>query len=172
MVKISDESAERILLMARNGHGRNAIARAVGCSVGTVTNITRKHGVTFDASAVKAAAESRRAQCASIRAELELGLLEDARRLRAQVFSPYEYVELGTVKTGDHQSQEWFTYEAEKPLPADQLKLVQAVGIAVDKSQRIADAASDAGVEHAKSMLAGLLESLGEKWAETQAAEA
>ena len=70
------------------GLSRNAIAAELGRSPATVTKLARDAGVTFDRSATAAATAAKQADNRALRAELERGLLEDVRRMRAQMFAP------------------------------------------------------------------------------------
>ena len=144
----------------------------MGISAGSVTNITKAAGVSFDRTATEQAVRSRKIDLAARRAELELQLLEDAARIRLQLFGPIEYTELGSWRSSEGAGgAEWHSRTAEQPVPADQLKLLQAVQVAVNTSQRIADAAGDGDTEDAKAMLVQLFGMLGEQWRQLQAAD-
>lgn len=173
MSRITDEQRDLAISMARNGQGRNAIARVVGISVGSVTNIIRDAGLSFDRAATEQATKARKVEMAERRAALELDYLEDAQRLRRLLWTETEYRDLGSFADADggRKYSQYVSYLAPHPIPADQLKLMQASTTAVTASQKIADAASDQGTEAAKSMLAGLQEMLGNAWRELQAAD-
>lgn len=173
MPAISDDQRADVLRRARAGEHRNQIAKAVGISAGSVTNITKAAGVSFDRSATELAVRSRKIDLAARRAELELQLLGDAARIRLQLFAPIEYTELGSWRSSEGAGgSEWQHRTAEQPLPADQLKLLQAVQVAVNTSQRIADSAGDGDTEDAKAMLVQLFGMLGEQWRQLQAEDA
>lgn len=170
MPAITDEQRADVLRRARAGEHRNQIAKATGVSAGSVTNITKAAGVSFDRTATEQAVRSRKVDLAARRAELELDLLEDARRLRLQLFEPIEYRELGSWRNSEGAGgSEWHQYTREQPVPADQLKLLQAVQVAVNTSQRIADSAGDGDTEDAKAMLVQLFGMLGDQWRQLQA---
>lgn len=137
------------------GLGRNTIAREVDCSVGTVTNIAQDLGLSFDRAMTKASTAARKADCAERRSRLEQQLLADAEQLRGQVFTAHEYIDHGGK---DYIEVRWLQDE---PSPADKLKLMQAAGIAVDRSLRIGELDKDDEVEEAKAMLVDLFEKLG-----------
>ncbi len=88
--RITDDERQTIIDAIRAGTPRNQIARNTGRSPGTITNIARAAGITdaFDRSATKRACEASRADNASRRAALVSGLLDDAERLRSQLFAP------------------------------------------------------------------------------------
>jgi hypothetical protein len=121
---------------ARLGTSRTAIARR------------RKHlDITSDRTTTAAANEARRVDAAARRTELQHLLLEDAEKLRARLWKPYEYIDHGGK---DYLEVRWTQNE---PSPTDQLKLMQAAGIAVDRSLKISDHDSDTGTIEAVSML-------------------
>ena len=93
---ITDEQRQQVLRLAREGTlSRNQIAKDVGVSAGSVTNICKAAGVSFDRTATEVAVRSRKADLAARRAELQLQLLQDAARLREQLWQPATYTELG-----------------------------------------------------------------------------
>lgn len=161
MAAISDDQRARILVMVENGMSRNAIVRETGVSAGSVSTIVKSAGGSFGERTEKMAAvtKTRKVELADKRALLELELLNDALKLRAQVWKSTDY-----QQAVGGQSPEVLHWTMAEPIPADKLKLIQAAGIAIDKSLKISDAAGDNGAEQAKSMLAGLAESLGAAW--------
>jgi hypothetical protein len=137
------------------GLGRNTIARELGISAGQVTNIARDLGLSFDRTATAVATEARKADCADRRSRLEEQLLDDAERLRAQVWAPHEYI--------DHGGKEFVEVRwlQDEPTPADKLKLIQAARQALDGSLRITQLDAEAGDAPVKAMLTELGRALG-----------
>lgn len=127
------ETRAKVLTLHGQGLGRNEIARQVGCSGDTVTRIARAEGLDFDRSETARAVESRKIDLAARRAELQTALLGDAERLRRQLWAPCRVFNFGG-KDNTYEER-----ELDKPPFADQLKIVQAVGVAVDRSLRLAD---------------------------------
>ena len=73
MPAITDEQRQQVLRLAREGTlSRNQIAKDVGVSAGSVTNICKAAGVSFDRTATEVAVRSRKADLAARRAELQL----------------------------------------------------------------------------------------------------
>lgn len=170
---ISDAQRERVRQLHAEGKGRNVIAAAVGISTGSVTAIVREQTGPdgFDRSATAAAVAARQLDLKDLRTELERGLLEDALRLRTRLWAPYTLVELATVG-GEVKTAEWQEYEMAEPIPADQLKLMQATAVAVAQSLKLTEANRDTGLLEAKSMLGQLQEDLARAFREAQAEEA
>lgn len=106
------------------------------------------HGLSAaDRSQTMAATAAKVADAKARRAALELALLEDAARLRQQLFAPTKAFNFGGKDN---------TYnERELPQPTftDQLKIMQATGAAIDRALRIAEHDTDAGVGQAVGML-------------------
>lgn len=155
---ITDEQRELVGKLIENGHSRNQVAKIVGISTGSVSKIAQQLGLGWDSKAaatVKTATAGRKAQLTAKRALLEEKLVDDAERLRRLIWTPTVYRQA----VGGREPT-ILTWDQDTPNPQDQLRLMQAAGLAIDKAQRIADAAGDEGTEAAKSMLAGLFEAM------------
>jgi phosphoglycolate phosphatase-like HAD superfamily hydrolase len=68
--RVSEEERETLRRLHAEGKGRNEIARQLGRSAGTVTNIASELGLSFDRSATKKASEARAAYAEERRLEL------------------------------------------------------------------------------------------------------
>jgi hypothetical protein len=153
--KITDTQLDRIRDLHGRGFGRNAIARELGVSVGSITTYAGQLGLSFDRQMSRAATAARKADAAALRSELEVQLLDDAQRLRAQIWQPIEYREYGGK---DHILRKW---RQDEPTPVDKLKLMQATGAALDRAIRLGELDKGAEVDEAKSMLVQLVKQLG-----------
>lgn len=134
---------------------RNQIARDHSVSVGTVSNIARDAGLTdaFDRTQTEKAARAREVDAKALRAQLKLDLLEDAQKLRARAWAPYEVV-VSTPQGAD-------TVMLSEP-PLNEVRAAYtAVGIVVDKSLVLERHDAVDGAGGAKSMLANLADALG-----------
>ncbi len=152
---VTQEDRDRVADLHARGYGRNAIAREVGRPGSVVTGICQALGLTFDRAATKVAVAARKTEAAAVRSELELQLLDDAQRLRAQIWQPHEYI--------DHGGKDFtkVTWTQPEPSPVDKLKLMQAAGAAIDRSVKLGDLDKDDEVEAARSMLVNLFEQFG-----------
>lgn len=157
-VPLTDGERDRIRQLHAAGTTRNDIARDLGRSPASVSKVCADLGLTFDRTAVQAATEARKADAASRRAILELDLLDDAARLRKQLWQSARYIDHGGK---DYDRVEW---TQDEPTAVDKLKLMQAVGVAIDRSLKLAEHDSDQGVDQAKSMLGDLMTQLGTAW--------
>lgn len=146
---------DRVADLHSRGFGRNAIQRETGLGAATVTKICKDLGLTFDRAATKVAVAARKTEAAALRSELELQLLDDAQRLRAQIWQPHEYIA--------HGGKDFIkaTWTQDEPSPVDKLKLMQAAGNAIDRAIRLGDLDKDDEVEAARSMLVQLFEAMG-----------
>lgn len=106
---------------------------------------------TAPAAATQAAVLDAKAR----RAVLELTLLDDAERLRAQVWKPHRYWDWGGK---DHDFDE---ITADEPTPTDKMKLMQAASTALDRSLKIAVHDAGAQAEGVRSLLGELGKALG-----------
>ena len=153
--RITTQQRQAVADLHSKGLGRNTIARRLGVSAASVTNICQAAGLTFDREQTRVAVAARKTDAAALRAELELDLLEDAARLRQQLWTEHEYIDHGGK---DFRKVTWTQAE---PSPVDKLKLMQAAGIAVEKAVKLGELDKDDEVEGAKAMLVDLFEALG-----------
>ncbi|GAW50601.1 MULTISPECIES: hypothetical protein [unclassified Nocardioides] len=153
--KVTDTHRQRLADLHGRGFGRNAIARELGLGVGTITLMAQEAGLSFERGpGVKAATAARKADAAALRSELELQLLEDAQKLRAQVWQEHEYRDYGGK---DFVLRKW---TQDEPTPVDKLKLMQAAGIALDRAVKLGELDKADEVDAARSMLGRLLEQM------------
>ncbi len=135
--------------------GVRAIAERMGFGRTTISTNAKRLGLTFDRRQTRAATAAVQADAKAKRAALELKLLEDAERLRSQLWQPHTYI--------DHGGKDFIqvTWTQEEPSPSDKLKLMQAASAALDRSIKITQFDSDNGAAGAISMLEGLAKQLG-----------
>lgn len=140
-------------------HAENLSVRGIGERMGFSRNTISRHakrlGLSFNREQTKAATAAVQADAKAKRARLELQLLDDAEKLRSQMWEPATYIDHGGK---DFIKVEWTTTQ---PTPADKLKLMQAASAALDRSIKIAQLDSDNGAAGAISMLEGLAKQLG-----------
>lgn len=151
----SDDDRDRLRQLHAAGMTRNDIARELGRSGASISKYAADMGLSFDRSSVQAATAARKADAAAKRAALQMVLLDDAARLRGQMWQPHTYI--------DHGGKEYLRveWEQDEPTPTDKLKLMQATGAAIDRSLRLAEHDADGGLEQAKSLLGDLGRALG-----------
>jgi IS30 family transposase len=130
-------------------------ATRIGRSRSGVGDHAKTLGLTWDRSKTKAATQARVADNRSTRSAIEAGLLADVQRLRAQLWAPCKAFNFGGK---DNTYEE---HALEQPTFVDQLKIMQAATIAVDRSLKIAVHDSDSSHDDAKSMLTGLAAAMG-----------
>ncbi|WP_333811109.1 helix-turn-helix domain-containing protein [Timonella senegalensis] len=135
--------------------GVRAIAERMGFGRTTVSKHAQRIGLSFDRRQTKAATAAVQADAKAKRAALELALLDDAQKLRAQIWEPHTYI--------DHGGKDFIqvTWTQNEPTSSDKLKLMQAATAALDKSIKIAQLDSDNGAAGAISMLEGLAKQMG-----------
>ena len=147
---ITDEDRRRVRELHAAGKGRNAIARALGRSGQTISKLADELGLSFDRSAVVRATEAAKADAAAKRAALMHHYLDDAAKLRQRIWEARVYWDWGGK---DHAYDE---KHVDEPIPADQLKLMQASAMAADRSMKLELHDADKGAEDGKSMLGSL----------------
>lgn len=155
---LTDDELEHIRALHAQGWTRNDIARSLQRSPASISKYAAELGLTFDRTSVQAATDARKADAAAKRARLQMLLLDEGERLVLEVRRPLTYIDHGGK---DFDRVEWTQNE---PSPVDKLKLMQAAGVAIDRSLRLAEHDSETGTEQAKSMLGDLFHSLSEAW--------
>ncbi|GAA3441050.1 hypothetical protein [Planomonospora venezuelensis] len=138
---------------------RNAIARDHDVSVGTVTNIAKRNGLTtaFDRSSTKRATEAKQADNRAVRAELSRRLLAKAGDLLDQMDGEYLVYSFGG-KDNTFNSK-----VLPKPPAAELRNLMTSAAVAIDKHVVIDRHDSGAGAEQAVSLLGALLDGMQER---------
>lgn len=112
--------------------GPSEVERRLGIPKGTVTGWAKAEGRTFDSQKTAAAT----AQSVEIRkSRLAEGLLDDAEKLRAQLFDATKVFHFD--KDGDFHDA-----ELDQPTFADQKNIMTALAIAVDKLQLLTGGAT------------------------------
>lgn len=152
---ISDTVRQTIIDLHSVGQSRNAIAKAAGVSAGTVTNVCKAAGLTFDRTATRAAVAAHAIDAKARRAELKELLLEDAHRLRKQLWEPTIVFNFGGKDNTYEESS------LSEPVFADKKNILSAVGIAVDKVEKLEKLDNDGGVQDAESMIQKLIDGIG-----------
>lgn len=129
------------------GCTQRTVAAELGRSPGSVAARAAKLGIRGDRTQTEAATRAVVIDARARRAKLEVGLLEDAERLRSELFAPTVVFNFG----GKDNTYEERTLD--EPPHADKLKLVQAVGAAIDRALKISTHDADTGVTEAVGAL-------------------
>lgn len=145
------ERARIIELIEAGDHGCAEIARQVGRAKATVSEIASAEGLTFDRARTKAATEARQADVADRLSQLTSDLLDDAQRLRAQMWEPAKVWNFN--KDGDYT-------EVVHPEPtfADKRNIAVSAAVLVDKVLAIRK--TEQGPSEAAGLIVALVESI------------
>ena len=141
------------------GVSQSEIGRQLGRTRGSVANRAAKLGLRSDRTDTVRATEAKVLDAKARRAALEVALLEDAERLRQQMWARTTVYNFGG-KDNTYEER-----ELDEPPHADKLKLMQAVGVAVDRSIKISDHDADTGIVEA----VGALDQIADALAQTAA---
>lgn len=148
---ISEGDRQKVRTLHAAGMTRNDIARELGRSGSTISKIADEEGLAFDrGTQVAAATAARQTQNRESRARLMELLLEDAHKLRQELWTPC------TVYNFGGKDNTFETAEIDQPDFAGQKAIMQSVGVAVDKILRLESADSETGVDEARSMLGAI----------------
>lgn len=144
----SDEQREEALRIYETD-GPSAAAEATGVPKSTIRSWAKSDGVrTVRNQNTREATEAAQADAKALRAELSLGLMQDAKRMREELWNPSIAISAGQV------------VEAPRAVPEVQLKMLTGIGIAIDKSATLDAVDNDGGVADVVSMLDSLRERL------------
>jgi hypothetical protein len=144
---ISEDRFDEFRDLHAQGLGRNAIAREMGIAPVVASRTAEYLGLTFDRSQIQAATEARLADLAERRALLAESLIDDAEKLRAQMWQPAVIFSFGGKDN---------TYAEEpvlEPPAGDKRALMATAGMAIDRSLKLAPPLEAAGADNATSML-------------------
>lgn len=122
---------QRILQLHAEGLGCKAIAREAGVSPSTVSKVCAENGLTFDRTKTMVATAAMVADAKHRRAELAEQLLDDALRLRAQLWQPARVINFGGKDNTLNETT------LDEPLFVDKLKIVQAVDVAARRHEAL-----------------------------------
>lgn len=152
---VTQDDYDQVRALHAEGLSRNEIARRMSRSGKTISRIADELHLDFERTRTRAATEAKKADARAKRAALANDLLDDATRLRRQLWQEARYV--------DHGGREFDRVDWTMPEPtfADKLKIMQAAGIAIDKAVRLDEYDADPGIDAAKSMLGALARGLG-----------
>lgn len=162
---VTDTERQQVATLHAAGCSRNDIAAQLGRSGATISKIATDLGLSFDRSAVQAATVAKVADARARRAQLMTDLLDDARRLREQLWAPHEYI--------DHGGKEFTEarWTQSEPTAADKLRLMQAATTAVNASLRLDQRDGDGSVDQVGSLLGSLFDTLRDRHPESAAAD-
>lgn len=151
----TDHLDQQLRDLAAKGRSVRDIAGEMGLSKSTIDRRIQKLGIVLDRSMTEAATRANQTDAKARRAALQLGLLEDAEKLRQQLWQPARIFSFG----GRDNTYEERTVE--KPPFADQLKIMQATGAAVDRALKLDDHDSGASSEQVVGLLQATAAALG-----------
>lgn len=152
----TDTEDQQLRDLAAAGTSIRKMADAVGRHQSSVKRRLDRLGIHGDRTQTAAATQAKVIDAKARRAALEVALLEDAEKLRTQLWAPTKVYNFGG-KDNTYNER-----DVDEPPNADKLKLMQAVGIAVDRSIKISDHDADTGITEAVGALDQIADALAE----------
>ncbi|MDG4832413.1 helix-turn-helix domain-containing protein [Solwaraspora sp. WMMD1047] len=162
---VTDHDRQQVRELHAQGLGRNAIAKALNRGTRTITRLAAEQGLDFDRTTAAKATAAKQADARARRATLALGLLDDAEKLRGQLFTACTVYNFGGKDNTFEQAL------ISEPSFRDKRDLMSAIGTAIDKAVRLDEYDADPGIDAAKSMLGALARGLGAAYDQLTAAE-
>lgn len=135
---VDSKTRARVRKLAREGKGRNEIAKLCKISSSTVTRICAqaRPPITFDRTATEAATAAVVVDAKARRAQLSSDVLDSARALRNLLTAPHEVIHW-------HKDGEMLRGQIDKPTSGDVKNYAIALGILVDKHVALTKLDSD-----------------------------
>ncbi len=157
--RLSEQTKAEVVSLCRQGVTRNEIARRLKVSAASVSGIVKRErertgneALSFDRSKVASATEARKVDLAARRAELAAALLDDVTRLRGELFAQTVVFSFGG------RDNTYAERTVDEPPHADKLKLMQAVGAAIDRHLKLdAHDSDEHGLAAVDTWLKGML---------------
>lgn len=152
---LTDAETAKILELVNAGGSCRGIAAEVGRSYSTVGKVAKAHGLHFARPGLAAATAAKQLDNAARRAILEAGMLDDAIRLRAQMFAPTVIHNFGGRDN---------TYAAEyifEPTIQGKRDLAQAIRTLTDGAANLAKVDNGSDLDGALGLLGSLAKAFG-----------
>ena len=130
-------------------------AKAMNRPTSTIANRAQMAGLAWRRPETAEMLQTHTERVRALRKELELGLLDDAKRLRSQLFAPTTLYNFGG------RDNTYAEHDAEQPPHADQQKLVQAVQALTQSSIKISEFAALESGDAAQSLMRQLGRHIG-----------
>lgn len=129
---VGPEDDDNVRRLHAEGKSRNDIARLTGRSGRTVSRIAERLSLSFErGEMVRVATEARKTDAKARRAAIAQALLEDAEKLRLQLWKPALVYNFG----GRDNTYEERTLD--QPTFSDQRNIMQAIGVALDRAVKL-----------------------------------
>jgi hypothetical protein len=128
---LTDAERDQIRQLHADGRGCNAIARQLGRDRSTISRAAAEMGLSFDRAQTRQATAARVDDAKHKRAVLAEQLLDDALRLREQLWKPC------TVHSFGGRDNTYAEHQVAEPPFRDKRDILASVGLAVDKHARL-----------------------------------
>ena len=146
---LTQAQRDKIIELHKAGLSRNDIARTSGVSAGTVTNVCRAAGLSFDRSATKVASEAKRVDLADARLNLAQRLNTAALDMLDMLDKPFTVFNFGG-------KDNTFASEVLDTVPVDARRtIITSTAIVFDKISRIVEK-DNGGLENTVGVLDAL----------------
>ncbi|GAA4928833.1 hypothetical protein GCM10023224_05190 [Streptomonospora halophila] len=158
--RITDDTRTAIINDIRNGGTCRGIARDHGVSPASVANIAKEADLTdaFERTATERATRAKQADNRARRAQLASDLLNDAARLREQLW------EATTIGAFGGREGDWHEAQVPEPPFTDKRAILAGVQTAVRSHVELEKVDTGSGAEAAASMLSKLAVGLKQAW--------
>lgn len=153
----TDKDSRTLRALHNEGRSLHSIAAEMGRSKQTVSKYASRMGLSWERGQTAAAAEAVHVDNRARRAALESALLDDAERLRRQLWEPSYVFNIGGAENKYTEQQ------VEEPPAQDKRHLIQSASIALTAANKLHELNSAREAEAAKSTLTRLREALSER---------
>jgi hypothetical protein len=154
-VTVTDTERTKIIAAIKAGDSSRTIAKRFGRSTNTIAKISKAAGVPFSRPGIETATRIRKLDNAARRAILEAGMLDDAIRLRAELFAPT------TIHNFGGRDNTYASENIPQPTITGKRELASAIRTLTDGAANLAKANDNGGVDDAIGLLGQLGQALG-----------
>lgn len=151
---LPEEFHDQIRELHELGYGRNRIAREIEKPPVSVSRTAEFLGLTFDRSKIEAATKARLADIAERKSLLAEDLLDDAEKLRRQLWEPT------TVYSFGGKDNTYEEHEFDEAPAAEKRALMSTAATAIDRVLKLIPEQEASNLDSAKSMLGSLGDAL------------
>lgn len=154
--RITEAERDQVRDLHAAGLSANAIGREIGRPAQSVSRVAAQLGLSFDRSKTRAAHAARVTDMKAARSRLAGRLLAEAESLLDDLHRPF--LARNFAPGGDPDLR--FSQHLAMPEPADKAALMRAFSAAMAQHLKLADFDGDSSIDHSKSLLGSLFESL------------
>ena len=152
---LSPEQRERVIQLCMSGQGRNAIAEQTGISLGSISNIIKAAGLSFDRVGPRAATAARQDDLAELRSRNLVGMYTQTATVLERLTASTAFQ---TIMKGSFGEEKVKTLDF---IPARDFRELAAAAAQLALAANRLEQANNPQAEKVKGLLGGIADQLG-----------